>query len=70
MVSVFLLSGDEKKIAILIIYSNQISRTLKVLRVKDENPDLASQRLLLFMIAKDVLREGMTILGIQPLNEM
>lgn len=41
-----------------------------MLRVKDEDPDVASQRLMLFMTAKQVLKEGMTVLGLQPLNEM
>lgn len=41
-----------------------------MLRVKDEDPDIAAQRLKLFVSAKDVLREGMTILGLKPLNEM
>ncbi|XP_044734606.1 probable arginine--tRNA ligase, mitochondrial isoform X2 [Chrysoperla carnea] len=54
----------------LFILCNLISRALKVLRVKNEQPSIASQRLLLFYISKHVLYDGMVILGLKPLNEM
>jgi arginyl-tRNA synthetase len=38
--------------------------------VKNSEPEVASQRLLLFTTARTVLGEGMSILGLQPLNEM
>lgn len=41
-----------------------------MLRVKNESPDIASQRLLLFCVAKNVLAQGMRLLGLMPLEKM
>ena len=41
-----------------------------VLRVKGEEEGRARARLLLFTAVKQVLRSGLTILGIQPLERM
>lgn len=51
-------------------FSNHINKTLKLLQVKNQEPELASQRLLLFNTSRDILKQGMTILGLKPLNEM
>ena len=50
--------------------SDSTNRALKKLKVRGEDPKIASQRLLLFMKAKEVLNKGLKILGIKPLNEM
>nr|XP_018916577.1 PREDICTED: probable arginine--tRNA ligase, mitochondrial [Bemisia tabaci] len=50
--------------------SNCTNRCLKVLRVKDEPPDIACQRLLLFHTAELVLKQGMKLLGLKPLDCM
>ncbi|XP_065161588.1 probable arginine--tRNA ligase, mitochondrial [Atheta coriaria] len=71
-----ILSQTEEQLeaCILVTYlfhlCNHISKALKVLNVKDQEAVLASQRLLLFKNAREVLRQGMTILGLQPLKEM
>lgn len=49
---------------------NYINRAFKTLQVKDQEPELASQRLLLFSSARDVLGQGMKILGLKPLTKM
>ncbi|KAK4876901.1 hypothetical protein RN001_009407 [Aquatica leii] len=49
---------------------NHINRVFKVLQVKDQEPELASQRLLLFSSARNVLGQGMKILGLKPLTKM
>ncbi|KAK5642692.1 hypothetical protein RI129_008859 [Pyrocoelia pectoralis] len=49
---------------------NNINRVFKTLQVKDQEPELASQRLLLFSSARDVLGQGMRILGLKPLTKM
>ncbi|KAJ8969182.1 hypothetical protein NQ314_001885 [Rhamnusium bicolor] len=49
---------------------NHISKALKLLQIKGMSPEVASQRLLLFVTARNVLKNGMSILGITPLNEM
>lgn len=41
-----------------------------MLRIKNESPDVASQRLLLFHVAQNVLAQGMKLLGLMPLEEM
>lgn len=41
-----------------------------MLKVKNESPDVASQRLLLFHVARNVLAQGMKLLGLMPLEEM
>ncbi|XP_008549531.1 probable arginine--tRNA ligase, mitochondrial isoform X1 [Microplitis demolitor] len=50
--------------------SHVVNRTLERLRVKGEPMDIASQRLLLFQVAKNVLNTGMKLLGLMPLNKM
>jgi arginyl-tRNA synthetase len=40
------------------------------LRVKDEEPELARSRLLLFLVVKRILAGGLTILGMRPLEKM
>lgn len=54
----------------LFFLCNDISRALKTLKVKGTEPEIAQQRLLLFMTSKKVLNSGMRILGLQPLNKM
>ncbi|XP_060534735.1 probable arginine--tRNA ligase, mitochondrial [Cylas formicarius] len=49
---------------------NRIGRALKALRVKGAEPEVASQRLLLFDTARKVLASGMEILGLIPLEKM
>ncbi|KAJ8925105.1 hypothetical protein NQ315_001286 [Exocentrus adspersus] len=49
---------------------NQINKAFKTLRIKGTDPDVASQRLLLFITAREVLRNGMSILGLRPLDQM
>lgn len=51
-------------------FSNHINKALKLLQVKNQEPELASQRLLLFNTSREILNQGMIILGLQPLNEM
>lgn len=67
-------SYNEMEPCILTIYlfnlSNSINKAFNSLRVKNEAPDVASQRLLLFHVAKNVLAQGMKLLGLIPLKEM
>ncbi|XP_012277166.1 probable arginine--tRNA ligase, mitochondrial [Orussus abietinus] len=49
---------------------NVTNKAIKLLRVKGEPTDVASQRLLLFHACKNVLAQGMKLLGIQPLDKM
>nr|CAD7440235.1 unnamed protein product [Timema bartmani] len=49
---------------------NLTNQAFKVLRIKDQDPHIASQRLLLFHSSRRVLQQGMNILGLKPLNEM
>nr|AHF48760.1 mitochondrial arginyl-tRNA synthetase [Caryedes brasiliensis] len=49
---------------------NYINKALHELQVKGMSPDVASQRLLLFNTAREVLKNGMEILGLQPLQAM
>lgn len=49
---------------------NYINRAFKTLQIKGQEPELASQRLLLFSSARDVLGQGMRILGLKPLTKM
>jgi len=51
-------------------FSNAINKAFNSLRVKDELPDVASQRLLLFHVARNILAQGMKLLGLIPLEEM
>ncbi|XP_013108976.2 probable arginine--tRNA ligase, mitochondrial [Stomoxys calcitrans] len=51
--------------------SNATSRALKTLHIKNEADRRKQQhRLLLFKSAKTILKQGMEILGLQPLNKM
>ncbi|KYN04805.1 putative arginyl-tRNA synthetase, mitochondrial, partial [Cyphomyrmex costatus] len=71
---VVLRSYEEIEPCILTVYlfnlSNAINKAFNSLRVKDELPDVASQRLLLFHTARNVLAQGMKLLGLIPLEEM
>jgi arginyl-tRNA synthetase len=51
-------------------FSNIISQAFKHLQVKDQPTDVASQRLMMFGAAKNVLGAGMRILGVEPLLKM
>ncbi|GAB1863082.1 arginine--tRNA ligase [Camponotus japonicus] len=50
--------------------SHVINKAFKTLKVKNESSDVASQRLLLFHVARNILAQGMNILGLMPLEEM
>ncbi|XP_015833637.2 probable arginine--tRNA ligase, mitochondrial [Tribolium castaneum] len=67
-------SNEQLEACILVTYlfrlCNQINKALKVLPVKNTDPEIASQRLLLFITARQVLGKGMSILGLHPLDEM
>ena len=49
---------------------NDASKALKVLKVKGEPQEVASVRLAMFKVTKNVLNFGMSILGLRPLNKM
>lgn len=52
-------------------HSNSINRALLKLSVKDErNEAVRAQRLRLFAAARQILHDGMVILGLQPLEKM
>ncbi|KAL6257894.1 hypothetical protein P5V15_011493 [Pogonomyrmex californicus] len=71
---IILKSYEEIEACVLIVYlfnlSNAINKAFNLLKVKNESPDVASQRLLLFHVAKNVLAQGMKLLGLIPLKEM
>lgn len=50
--------------------SRQVNRMFNELNVKNVEPDLAAQRLLVFYSARQVVKRGLEILGVQPLFEM
>lgn len=54
----------------LLLHSHTINKAFKMLKVKNESADVASQRLLLFHVAKNILAQGMKLLGLMPLEEM
>lgn len=54
----------------IFLCSNVINKALKILQIKGEAADVSNQRLLLFHVAKNVLAQGMKLLGITPLNKM
>jgi len=60
--------------SVLANYLLELARSLhasyRVLRVKGEEPRTAEARLLLFVAVKQILRSGLTLLGIQPLEQM
>jgi len=58
----------------LVVYlfylTHAANKAIKLLPVKGSGGHLASQRLLLFSKCKEVLGEGLTLLGITPLEQM
>ncbi|XP_035720392.1 probable arginine--tRNA ligase, mitochondrial [Vespa mandarinia] len=50
--------------------SHTINKALKILKVKGETADISDQRLLMFHVARNVLAQGMKLLGITPLQKM
>ncbi|XP_015585700.1 probable arginine--tRNA ligase, mitochondrial [Cephus cinctus] len=54
----------------LLRLSHTINKALKVLQIKHMPSDIGSQRLLLFHSAKNVLAQGLRLLGITPMNKM
>ncbi|KAL6439735.1 hypothetical protein ACFW04_004054 [Cataglyphis niger] len=71
---IVLKSYEEMEPCILTTYlfhlSHAINKAFKILRIKNESPDIASQRLLLFHVARNILAQGMKLLGLMPLEEM
>ncbi|XP_072384309.1 probable arginine--tRNA ligase, mitochondrial [Diabrotica undecimpunctata] len=67
-------ANDQLEAYVLVNYlfhlCNHINKAFKTLKVKGMDPDVASQRLLLFKTARELLGNGMTILGLQPLKQM
>ncbi len=67
-------AGRQYEPSVLANYLLELARALHasyaVLRVKGEEPGRAQARLRLFTAVKQVLRSGLTILGIQPLERM
>ncbi|KAL0099036.1 hypothetical protein PUN28_020229 [Cardiocondyla obscurior] len=49
---------------------NVVNKAFNSLKVKNEVPDIANQRLLLFHVAKNILARGMKLLGLIPLEKM
>ena len=54
----------------LFLLCNDISKAIKVLKVKGTDEETAVLRLLLFTVSKKVLHHGMCILGLKPLEKM
>ena len=48
----------------------QTSKALAVLRVKDSPVAVAEPRMLLFMVARDTIAEGLKLLGLEPLDRV
>ncbi|EZA55983.1 hypothetical protein DMN91_002660 [Ooceraea biroi] len=71
---VILKSYEEMEPCVLTVYlfnlSHAINKAFKTLKVKDESADVANQRLLLFHVARNILAQGMKLLGLMPLEEM
>lgn len=68
-------SFNELEPSILVAYlfrlRDKSSKALKELKVKnEEDKHIASSRLFLFMLAKDLMSYGMSVLGIRPLEQM
>lgn len=67
-------SLEEYEACILVNYlfrlARHVNRMFNEIRVKDVNPDIAAQRLLVFHCARLVVKTGLQILGIKPLKEM
>ena len=70
----FRYTSNKQDSSILAAYLLDLARALhssyKELRVKGEEEKLASARLLLFAVVKNILAGGMKILGIRPLEKM
>lgn len=68
------LASEQLEATVMVVYlfqlCNHINRALKILQIKGLSPDVASQRLLLFNTAREVLKNGMSILGLKPLIQM
>ncbi|KAL1517410.1 hypothetical protein ABEB36_001177 [Hypothenemus hampei] len=68
------IANEQLEACVLVTYlfhlCNHINRALKRLQVKGTDPDVAAQRLLLFNTAREVLKNGMIVLGLKPLNKM
>ncbi|XP_041973461.1 probable arginine--tRNA ligase, mitochondrial [Aricia agestis] len=64
----------ENEACILVNYlfrlSRHVNRMFNELKVKDIDPYVGSQRLLVFKTAREVLKTSLEILGVKPLNEM
>nr|XP_012215145.1 PREDICTED: probable arginine--tRNA ligase, mitochondrial [Linepithema humile] len=67
---VILKSYEEMESCVLTAYLYNLRCAFKTLRVKNESSDVASQRLLLFHTARNILAQGMKLLGLIPLEEM
>ncbi|XP_043484212.1 probable arginine--tRNA ligase, mitochondrial isoform X2 [Leptopilina heterotoma] len=70
-----LLKSHEKMEACIFVnylfrLSHVINKCVVSLRVKDESPEIAAQRLLLFKVAKNFLAQGMKLVGLTPLKRM
>lgn len=67
-------SLEEYEACILVNYlfrlARHVNRMFNEIRVKNVDSDLAAQRLLVFHCSRIVLKTGLEILGIRPLNEM
>ncbi|XP_066250533.1 probable arginine--tRNA ligase, mitochondrial [Euwallacea similis] len=67
-------ANEQLEACVLVTYlfhlCNHVSKTLKHLKVKGADPEVAAQRLLLFNTAREVLKNGMIVLGLKPLNKM
>ncbi|XP_050300927.1 probable arginine--tRNA ligase, mitochondrial [Anthonomus grandis grandis] len=68
------IANEQLEACIMVTYlfhlCNHINRALKTLQIKGADPNVASQRLLLFNTAREVLKNGMMILGLKPLTKM
>ncbi|CAG9090542.1 unnamed protein product [Plutella xylostella] len=67
-------SADEYEACILVNYlfrlARLVNRMFNELNVKNVSPELASQRLVVFHTARLVVKSGLEILGVKPLQEM
>ncbi|CAG9771003.1 unnamed protein product [Ceutorhynchus assimilis] len=68
------MANEQVEACVLVNYlfhlCNHINRALKTLKVKGMDSEVASQRLLLFNTAREVLKNGMSVLGLKPLSKM
>lgn len=67
-------SLEEYEACILVNYlfrlAKYVNRMFNELKVKNVDPDLAAQRLLIFYCARQTVKTGLEILGVRPLKEM